>query len=163
MKPKIVTKESFKVIGMERKFTLNNNTIPQLWDDFMPRFHEIKNKVNPDVAYGICESGDVDVTIENMSKDTEFNEVVCFEVSNFDDVPDGMVTRTIPAHKYAMFTHKGELSNLSHTYDYIFGEWLTKSGYDIADNFDFELYDERFNLKDQKNSEIDVYLPIKEK
>lgn len=163
MEPKIVTKVSFKVMGMERKFTLNNNIIPQLWMDFMSRLQEIKNKVNPDIAYGICESGNVDVTIENMSRDTEFNEVVCFEVSDFDDVPDGMVTRTIPDHKYAMFTHKGELSNLPQTYNYIYSEWFPKSGYDVADKFEFELYDKRFDLEDQKNSEFDIYLPIKEK
>jgi len=160
MEPKIVTKEEFKVIGMECKTTLKDNKIPDLWQRFMPRMGEIKNKVNPKVGYGVCRN-EGNICFDSFTDETEFESLACFEVSSFDYVPAGMVTRTIPKNRYAVFTHKGELANLRETYGYIYGTWLPGSGYGLVkEGYDFELYDERFDPADQKNSETDIYIPI---
>ncbi|MFP4498138.1 MAG: GyrI-like domain-containing protein [Vulcanimicrobiota bacterium] len=160
MKPEIVKKDAFKVVGMKTKFTMNNNTIAQLWGQFFPRMAEIQNVVNPGVAYGVCEA-DSDVDIEKTTDDTEFTEIACLEVSSFDQIPEGMVTKVIPANTYARFTHRGSLEGLHKTYNYIYHTWLPQSGYQRAGIYDFELYDQRFNMREPDKSEVDIYLPVK--
>jgi len=160
MEPKIITKESFKVVGMEGKTTLKNNKIPGLWHKFMRVIGEIKNRINNNVAYGICECVS-EFDAKNFNEDTEFTELVCVEVSKFDNIPEGMVGRTLQTQKYAVFTHRGPLTNLRSTYDYIYGTWLKNSGYEIAEADDFEYYDERFNPVSQEDSEFDIYIPVK--
>lgn len=162
MQPKIIEKESFKVLGIQGDFTMENNTIPQMWDAFIPRMGEIKNRVNPEICYGICSSPGPETNYQEFTEQTIFNELVCQEVADFNHIPAGMTTRTIPDGKYAVFTHKGPLSNLKHTYDYIYKNWLPDSQYKVSAPYDFELYDGRFNYMDQENSEIDIYVPIKE-
>ncbi len=161
MEPRIVTKETFKVIGMQGRTTLKDNKIPQLWQDFIPRMEEIQNRTDKAVSYGIC-MVDPDFDIKDFTDTTEFTELVAVEVNNFDFVPQGMVTQVIERQKYAVFTHKGSLANLRMTYDFIYGTWLHKSGMELAKTVDFEYYDSRrFNPIDQENSEFDIYIPIK--
>ena len=91
----------------------------------------------------------------------ELTEVVGVEVTSYDSMSANIVTKTIPAGKFAVFTHKGSLSNILKTYQYIWGTWvlLTKETLDNRD--DFELYDERFLGRDSEQSEMDIYIPIK--
>lgn len=65
--------------------------------------------------------------------------------------------------EYAVFTHKGKIDALKMTYDYIWGTWLLCSGFEIDSRDDFELYDGRFLGADNDLSEIDIYIPVKNK
>ncbi len=160
MEPKIEVKKEFKVVGMRGSTTLKNNVIPQMWTNFFPRMAEIKNRINYDSSYGICECSDMD--LPQFTDETPFNELVCVEVKNFNDIPAGMVSKIIPSQKYAVFTHRGPLDNLRQTYDYIYKTWLPSSGHEIACKMDdFECYDARFKGVDNPGSEFDIYVPIK--
>ncbi len=48
MIPRIETLPETKLIGMNKKMTLNNDKTTGLWRKFMPRRREIKNRVNSD-------------------------------------------------------------------------------------------------------------------
>ena len=85
------------------------------------------------------------------------------EATGFDHTPEGMCTRVFPTQRYAVFTHKGSLINLKATFDYIYGTWVPKADYELAGTDDFEYYDDRFKGMDDPNSEVDIYIPIKEK
>lgn len=85
------------------------------------------------------------------------------EVTSLDDIPITMVGKTIPAHHYAVFTHRGAPVHLSRTFQTIFDEWFPQSDYCPADFFDFELYDERYDPNDEPLSEIDIYIPVRKK
>ena len=167
MEPKIVHKASFMVIGMEITTTLKSNwenrDIMRLWTRFSPRMDEVPNRISPSIAYGICGniSEEAPPTTE-MTDDTEYTELVCVEVSSLDRIPVGMAGRSIPERTYAVFTHRGKLyPNLQQTYEYIYGTWLPRSGYEPDGAGDFELYDDRFTTVDDPASEIDIYVPIK--
>ena len=86
--------------------------------------------------------------------------MACTEVTTTSDVPSGMVAKTIPAGRYAVFTHVGPLDGLGHTMHYIFGTWASRSRFELRDAPDLEIYDERFKLG-QPDSEVDLYIPIK--
>ena len=47
------------------------------------------------------------------------------------------------------------------TYQYIWSVWFPKSGYELAEQDDFECYTERFLGPNNPHSEIDIYFPIK--
>lgn len=155
MDVKFVIKQEFKIVGMDILTTIEENerdrSIPKLWDRYIERESEIKNTVK-ESSMGLCE-----VTADS---EDEFTYICCKEVENFEEVPEGMVTRTVKTAKYAVFTHKGAVDNLGETYDYIYRKWLPNSEYEIiSDGYDFELYDERFD--NTENSELDIYIPVK--
>lgn len=161
MEPKIVEKKAFKVVGMKRTTSRKNNTVPQLWQEFLPRVQEIRNAISNQTLYGICLMNESVLEPEKVTEETEFEELVCMEVSDFGTIPQGMVTHELPTQKYAVFTHKGSLENLFDTYDYIYGTWVNKTEHELTLFYDFELYDQRFDMQNPAQSELDIYVPIK--
>jgi AraC family transcriptional regulator len=153
MEPKFVTKEAFKVVGMSYIGKNENQEIPQLWEVFNIRMKEVKS-AEP-CCYGTC-FGDVEGAAED-----EFEYVACVAVEGTPDIPEGMVMREIPAHKYAVFTHHGSLKTLHDTYQYIYNTWLPQSGYELDGKFDMEMYDDDFNMDVWDNSKFYIYVAVK--
>ena len=55
-------------------------------------------------------------------------------------IPDGMVCREVPAHKYIVFTHHGKLETLGETYHYIYNTGLAQARVQMhPSRFDFNL------------------------
>jgi len=154
LKPKIVEKSEFKIIGMKYYGSNKNNEIPKLWIEFIKRIDKIKNRVELKTSLGVCEY------VPNLTDESEFGYIACVEVSSLDEIPEGMSSQVISSNKYAVFTHNGLTDKLGDTYEYIHGTWLPKSSYELAPAHDFELYDERFNPNSEE-SEMDIYIPIK--
>lgn len=149
MKPKIVHKDEFKVVGIPYYGDNSNGEIPQIWGVFFKRINEIKNIVDPEISYGVCDP--------EVSEDGKFHYTVCVEVSSFEDVPEGMVTKTIPGGRYAVFTYNGPIEKISEFYRSIYKEWMPNLEYEVEFRPDFEYYDKRFCEK----GELDIYVPIK--
>ena len=160
MEVKTITRKSMKLIGIEKKVSYHNTHVenPIVWKEFMSRYKEIRNKVNPKVYFELLSE-----TANNLS----FNTCFCTEVSDTNDIPDGMTTKELPESKYLVFTHKGAVisenrSFIKETYDYIYGKYLPNSEYEVSGDYSFELFDSsRFKGPRDSNSEIDIYIPIK--
>ena len=156
------TLPQFEVVGLGTKFISilspeknNHIVIPKLWDEYLSRQKEITSRAKP-YDLGVC------IPVGNDMLKAHPDEcfyLACTEVKNFKDVPKGMITKSIPAGEYAVFTHKGPLSKLDHTMNYIYGSWLPKSGRKLREAPDLELYDQRFNPNSER-SEFDIYIPI---
>ncbi|MBA3028742.1 MAG: helix-turn-helix domain-containing protein [Desulfobacteraceae bacterium] len=157
MEPKIITKNEFKVIGMRYFGDNQKNEIKQLWDAFLPEEENIKNRVNPTIGYGIC------YPVEGPDSVSAFEYLAAVEVSTLDEIAEGMVGRTIPAQKYAVFSHKGSVDKIGDTYQAIYAIWQPKSGYELIKAPDFEYYDERFRPDQPEISELDIYIPVQGK
>ncbi len=160
MKPAFKILPEFKVVGLQIKFISilsaeknNHIVIPKLWDEYLKRQTEIQSRVNQSY-FGVCFGGD-----ESNSHPDECLYMASSEVKDDTQIPNGMISKTIPAGEYAVFTHKGHLKNLEYTMNYIMGSWLQKSGRKLRDAPDLEYYDHRFNFV-SANSEIDIYIPI---
>lgn len=162
MKPVIKEIKEMKIIGMEKTTTLNTSyiDIPKLWEKFCSRMCEIKNAADNKTFYEVRKP-DMNFSMDDFKETSEFTEIAGLEVTSIDTIPEGMITVTIPAGKYAVFTHKGNPINLRQTYEYIWGTWLPNSGYEADLRFDFELYGERFKGMEDPESEIDIHIPIK--
>nr|WP_244937494.1 GyrI-like domain-containing protein [Brevibacillus brevis] len=87
-----------------------------------------------------------------------FTTLIGVEVSSLADIPEGMVSHTIPEGTFAKVTHKGPETNLGETYGFLYGSWLCESGYEYA-GFDFEYWDERYKPEQEDNG-IDIYVPL---
>ncbi|MCU0486365.1 MAG: GyrI-like domain-containing protein [Anaerolineales bacterium] len=137
MEPKFVELPAFTVVGMRYYGRNENQEISQMWEVFNQKCCQIQHIHTGSPAYGVCFS-------VPGAPAGEFEYVASFAVDKVENVPAEMVVREVPAHKYAVFTHVGELDKLGETYRYIYQTWLPQSGYQATGDLDFELYDEDF-------------------
>jgi AraC family transcriptional regulator len=156
MEPTIVNKDAFMVVGLPFTGLLShepfedgtNNEIGDKWDEFSARGAEVKHVSG--AAVGLC---------FGMPNDKEPWYIAGVEVERVDEIPDGMVSRSVPAQKYAVFACT--LETLGQTYRYINEEWQPKSGYERAPAADFEYYDGPFDPAHPEAMGLSVYWPIR--
>jgi AraC family transcriptional regulator len=163
MQPEFIELPQKKVVGLGAKFISilspdknNMDVIPALWGTFMSQYAAIPHKAGG-TCFGLVESVPDE---QAKSHNDELFYIASAEVTDFNAIPNGMLQRTIPGGRYAVFTHKGTLVRLGHTMNYIYGSWLTKSDVELRDAPHLELYDERF-IPNSDKSEFDILLPVK--
>ncbi|GGF80784.1 hypothetical protein GCM10010912_27400 [Paenibacillus albidus] len=88
-----------------------------------------------------------------------FTHILCYEVSHHGDIPLNMVSHAVTESKYVTYTHKGLESELSRSYDYLYGQWIIETGNEPKD-YDFEIWDERYKPESLDN-EIDLFIALK--
>lgn len=161
MQPKFITKDEFTVVGMECVGSNQDGLFGRLWEGFIPRMSEISNS-RQGVCYGMCGCGPDCEPEKGICKCEEsgITYMACVEVSGTGEIPAGMVSKTIPANKYAVFTHKGNLDKLGDTYNYIYQTAIQEHGCEMAGSYCLESYDERFNPVGD-DSELDIWVPVK--
>jgi AraC family transcriptional regulator len=148
----IVTLKEFHIIGPMITTKISEDRISGLWGEFERRRDEIKNRTDPYSAYGLSEY--------SPNPHESFNYIVGFPVHNLDDIPDGMIGRTIPMQQYALFVYTGNSIGEVYTYS---DKWFSTSEYKWAKAPDFELYDDRFADGDDGKKTISLYIPITRK
>ncbi len=163
MQPTIKNFEKMHVVGLGGRFISaispeanNLSIIPKLWSNYAKRCGEIKSRLSlVNLGVTIClEEKDI------KSHPDEMLYIACTHVRNPNEHPEGMTSATIPAGKYALFTHRGPVENIGQTINYLYASWLPKSDYTLRKAPHLEIYDERFKPKSPE-SEIDVCVPIK--
>jgi len=159
MQPRIVEIEQKKLVGIDVKTSLAQNNIPQLWNEFMPRIDDVQN--NKKTGCYEVHPFDSEFKMENFTEHMQFEKWAAAEVSDFDDVPDGMGTVVIEGGKYAVFEHRGEMSKIQFTFDYVYGTWLPNSGCEIDKRADFERYGESYFGPEHPESITEIWIPIK--
>lgn len=154
MEPRIAHRPAFDVIGMAERFTpATSSRIPELWSRFVARIDEIPHRGGTE-TYGVCvDAGPA------TGDEPGFTYVAGVEVEHIDAIPDGMMALTVPAGRYAVFTHDGHISRLEDTVKQIWGRWLPASPHRHEPRPDFEQYDERWDPRTGLG-EIDVWVPI---
>jgi AraC family transcriptional regulator len=154
MQPKLLRRPAFDVVGMAGHFTPSTNTrIPELWARFARRMPEVQHRRGI-CTFGLCVDPD-----PGASGDGAFKYVAAVEVERGDDVPEGMVSVHVPENRYAVFTHRGHVSQLGATVKHVFDTWLAAQPVRRVPAPDFELYDERFDPM-TGDGEVDIYVPI---
>jgi len=107
--PKVVPQAEFFVVGIEARTTAAKETsdqgiIPQQWQKFMREatLQKIPNKVDQNIYVVYTDFAD--------RRYGEYAVVIGARVTDKSQVPAGMVVKTVPAGKYAVFqTEKGPL------------------------------------------------------
>jgi AraC family transcriptional regulator len=122
--------------GVRRKhaFAEMSKEIPRQWDDFN-KLGQLPGQVGA-TAYGAICGGD---------PATQTMEYMCaVEVRSFDALPKELGRMRVPAVRYAVFLHAGNVSTIQSTWQRIFA-WLPSSGLQSAHTPDFEVYGEGFD------------------
>lgn len=161
LKPQLIDKPAFTVVGLEAPFihalspdATNLKVIGALWEQFTHRACEVQNRLGEE-RYGIIDArGEAE-----RSHPDELTYLAAVTVSELGDLPDGMVSRTVPAATCAVFTHRGPINRIGKTCEEIYRTWLPRSGYQHAHAPDVELYDRRFH-PDRDDSEMEYWVPV---
>ncbi len=156
MQAKIVDVPALKLVGSKISTGAFSPKIPQLWDRFVPRMMSIPNRSASGDTYGVCVCHDVD-----KGDVEEFEYMASVEVEDFAPQHEAYVQMEIPARRYALFTHRGDLAKLPETMAAI-SQSLDSLDLDVDNSLMLELYDERFNPT-HPDSEVDLLLPLKKK
>lgn len=160
MSPKVVNESSFTVIGIAartsnaREMTAEG-VIGKQWGRFMQEglLAKIPHKADSSVVAVYTDYA--------SDHDGEYTFVLGARVTSDTEVPAGMVAKSIPAGKYAVFTsEKGPAPKV------VPGLWMRINslpkpavGGDRAYRGDFEIYDER--AADPQSLQMDAYVGIK--
>lgn len=158
MQARIETLPEKKLIGKHLSMKLSNNKTFELWQSFMRDRNAIKNSITTDLLS--MQVYDKDLDFKDFNLNTEFEKWAVTEVSDFDNIPDGMEAFTLAGGLYAVFMHKGDTSTAAQTFQYIFGTWLPASDYLLDNRPHFEILGEKYKNNDP-NSEEEVWIPIK--
>jgi len=168
MKPIIKVKKEFKVIGIElsTQHSSCQKDVPKFWKEISQEksFQKIEGLKNPSEIYGICYgtcNGKCNDSAfsKNADDSDEFGYLICSEIDNFNNIPEGFVTRTMSKGKYAAFTIKGGFLEIQKGIETIYKNWLSNTSYELAHSPHFEKYDDRWTGKE--DSEMEIWIPIK--
>lgn len=160
MEPRIEKIEETKLIGNKTKMSLANNKTRELWQSFMPRRKEITNAMNAEL-YSVELYSDR-MFFKNLDVTKEFEKWAAIKVTEFGNVPNGLETLIISKGEYAVFHYKGKPSEARSTYQYIYGQWIPNSEYELDDRPHFAVMGEKYK-GEHPESEEEFWIPIRKK
>ena len=156
--PHFVFKQKFNLIGIKHKIISKSgdksaNSYGR--DFFYNHKKKINNIINSNVYYGYTD----------WSSNGFIYYIPSAEVSDLNEIPEGMSGISIPAHKYVVFRFVGffqpdELNgrHLGRLLVQLYRKWIFRSGYKFADTFRFEYIDN--SISKDNYCELYVYQPI---
>ena len=152
MNYKMEQMDAFTVMGVEERFHMDSSLqeIPKFWGEFMQK--GLYEKVCP--MFGICFDADAS---------GNFPYLIGEVLQPGKEVPEGLVTREIPAHLWARFACTGPMPGaIQNVTRQIYSEWLPTNGtYEVAQNVEIEMYSEGDTTSANYYSE--VWIPVKKK
>lgn len=158
MKPQLIEVNTIHLLGLNIQTSLSENRTRELWRAFGPRQKEIKNRIGSE-TYSV-EIYEAEFDMKNFTPQTKFEKWAAIAVSDFDKIPEGLETLTIPAGKYARFNYKGLFKDYPLFAQYIFQEWLPSSGFKLDDRPHFEVMSEKYFGPLNPDSEEEIWIPI---
>ncbi len=145
--PEIRERDGFRVVGMSLRSNVENTAaIPPLWQEFTQKEADVPG-AKLGTAYGVCHSAD---------EAGNFTYMAAIEATG--DM-EGMEVVKIPGGKYAVFTHRGHISDFPKMVYTVWNKGLPDAGLEPTMEPDFELYDDRFDPKTGRG-EVELWIPI---
>ncbi len=147
-----------RLAGLSAKLSLDENTTPALWQQFMPRLGEIDGRLNDDLLslaiYPPHYFRDFDFA-------TSFEKIAAVEIGKSVNLPEGLTEFIVPAGLYVVFDYRGSSSD-NNIFQYIFAHWLPNSPYELADRPHFEVLGANYK-NDDPDSEEEIWIPVSPK
>lgn len=145
--------EEFRVIGIAVRTTNENGKsaqdIPALWATFMGEgiSKKIPNKVSDDL-YCIYTDYEQDHT-------RPYTTILGCKVASLENIPEGMVGKTIESETYTKFVAKGNLAQGA-----VLDTWIKIWNSDLSRTYtaDFEVYGQ--NSQNPENAEVAIFVAV---
>lgn len=157
--PRIVEIKPKILVGSRVQCSLKEDKTGALWQQFMPKRKNIQHRVNQD--YISAQKFDGLLDLLSFTEETEFEKWAAVEVSKIGDIPEGLEQLNIEGGKYAVFIHRGLLSDFQKTKSYIFEVWLPESDFSLDDRVHFEVMGEKYYGPTDANSEEEIWIPVR--
>ncbi|MDD6812247.1 MAG: AraC family transcriptional regulator [Lachnospiraceae bacterium] len=155
---KIVKKEAFTVIANAKTFPYEGakEVIPQFWQE---HFQSGKGAV-------VCGWYGINIDLEMGQENFEY--LIADPYNPQKEVPEGFVTRTIPAFDWAVFPCRGAMpTSLQDVNTKIYTEWLPAlKEYEFAAGYCVEYYDDPTKYEkgtQDENYYCEIWIPVKKK
>ena len=158
MTPKIVTIAPKNLIGFSIEMSLLDNKTFSIFSQLMPRLKEITNPKSADI---FCIQVYEPDYFTNFTPETLFTKWAAVEVEDFSTILDGFEKLELTGEKYAVFLYKGTSEMFSETAQYIYGEWLPNSGFQLDNRPHFEIMGDNYLGHENPKSEEEIWIPIK--
>lgn len=134
--PRVVDAGRLRFAGLAAHFSFDAmGGIPALWERFVSQMDTIPNRKGSDTV-GVCCAG---------VGDADILYVAGVEVSRFDGVPAVFERLDLAPHRYAVFLHRGHISDIRSTTQAIWARGLHDAGFEPVDAPDFERYTDAFD------------------
>lgn len=145
--PRMEDHPAFRVTGLAIDCpNFDTSGIPALWQDLNTRASFDPGSY-PDAAYGVCFDGTAD----------GFRYLAGYRDSGGE--LDGATCVDLPAGRYAVFTHRGDIGGLPSFVSSIWNEALGAHGLTPAKAPDFEVYDRRFDVESGRGI-VEIWIPV---
>lgn len=148
--PRIFDAEPMLFAGIGQRFDYADmGAIPLQWQRFAEHIGHIPGQVRG-ASYGVCTNSDAD----------GLDYISAVEVKDFGDLPKDYTRLRVPAQRYAIFSHKGHISEIRSVIHAVFGTWIPQSKYEIADAPSLERYGPEFDPPSGTGG-YEIWVPIK--
>jgi predicted transcriptional regulator YdeE len=146
---------ALKVVG---RLSELSHRVPLAWLDLIERLDRIPQRIDAHLFYGAFLEADH----QSGGADGTYSYWVGVAVGDFEEVPAGMTTLTIPAQRYAMAAVQGGVEQIDATYLGM-GRRLEEQGRRTDPGaYGFERYDDRRQLvtPPYERFDYDVFRPL---
>ena len=155
---RLTKKDSFTVMGVMKKFSYDGakEVIPDFWKEHYEK------------GNGKYVCGMFGVNIDESMGQSEFEYMIADAYNPAIDIPEGFITKTIPAFTWAVFPCRGAMPDaLQDVNTKIFSEWLPAlKEYEFAAGYCIEMYDDVSKYPkgtSDENYYSEIWIPVKKK
>jgi AraC family transcriptional regulator len=152
----IVTLEAKRLVGIKMAMSFVENRTFELWSSFMQRRDEVKHAVGNE-RYSVQKYPPG--FYRSFDPRRPFEKWAAVEVTAVDEIPTGMEMLSIPKGQYAVFLYRGDHTNAASAFQYIFFDWLPRSGFELDNRHHFEKLGEKYR-RDDPESEEEIWIPV---
>lgn len=149
-KPVFADGPAMLIAGQNQRYNAQTRqNIPQQWDQFLTRAGKLQGQVG-DMSYGV---------VWNSSGDCEFDYLVGVEVQPGTEIPADYACVTVPAGRFAVFTHSGPIASIGDTIDKIWSKWAPDAATKTSTSAPcFERYKSDFNP--ETGHGLEIWVPL---
>jgi AraC family transcriptional regulator len=149
MPPRFETTEARQIIGLSARYSFETNgAIPAQWVEFCTRAEAAGLPLTAE-SFGVC---------HDMAEDGTFAYLAGVEAKG-RALPEGSARITIPAGRYAVFTHRGPAATLRDTVGAIWSSYLPQAEFKTTGKPDFELYPAGYDPTDPEGR-VELWVPV---
>jgi AraC family transcriptional regulator len=148
--PRLNSRSEVRIVGLPAHYSFAATAgIPGQWQRFMTIAAGIPER-RPGIPVGVS---------TNIDADGGFDYICAVEVAAFSTMPSACVRVAIPAHRYAIFEHRGHISTIQQTYSAIWDEWLPAHELTSSDAPGIEQHKETFDPRTGDGG-VDLWIPV---
>lgn len=148
--PRLIDQPEFQVIGLGVESSVQDTSnIPQLWQQ-LNALNTPEDWAKVTCTYGVC---------IDFDENGRFRYVAGLSPAEIDAQTRELEIITVPSGKYAVFTHKGHISEIGKSTYTVWNKALPDSGLTAIDGPNFERYDNRFDAQTGLG-EVEIWIPV---